>query len=305
MIYTLTVNPALDYNIYLKEFALGEINRAEKSEIFCGGKGINVSAVLNTVGISNKALGFVAGFTGAELERRLNLSGIKTDFVTLSSGMTRINVKLRKGEETDINLSGVSPDESEIKALFEKVDALCKDDILCLCGNVQKDLGEDFYARLCKTAVSKGARVAVDATGKNLLNTLKYNPVLIKPNLEELCEVAGKDLKTTDEIIESAKRLCEQGAKNTLVTLGADGAILVTQGGEVLTALVPKVEAVNTVGAGDSVFAGFIAKFESESIEKALAFAVACGSATACASGLCDKKTIENLVSKITVTKIG
>ena len=306
MIYTLTPNPALDYNVYPESFELGKINRAKKGEIFCGGKGINVSSVLNTLKVENVSLGFVAGFTGKELEKRLELNGIKTDFITLSSGITRINVKIRTHCETDINLSGAAPTEKEIDSLFAKIsENLKQGDILCLCGNVQSELGDDFYERLAKVAAKNKAKIAVDATKNQLLNTLKYNPVLIKPNLEELCEIAEKPLKTDEEIIAFAKYLCDLGAENTLVTLGDKGAIAVNKEKEAFKVTTPEITPKNTVGAGDSAFAGFLAEYQKGDFKRAIAISIACGTATAKSEGLCTTEQIEKILKEVTVQKIG
>lgn len=299
MIYTVTLNPCLDYIMKTENLKQGKTNRSNHQEIYPGGKGINVSIVLNNLGVDTKALGFVAGFTGEEIVKRVKESGVKSDFITLENGISRINVKIKDNEETEINASGPEVTEKDFEKLLQKLDELKADDTLVLTGNVPKGMDEMVYARImgkCKNTVT-----VVDACGNLLKNTLKYNPFLIKPNIAELeeifgCEIAIADVKTY------AEKLQDMGAKNVLVSFGADGAGLLTETGEYITCPAPEGTLVNSVGSGDSMVAGFLCEYlKSGNYKDALCLAVAAGSASAFMPHLADKDAILQQKEQITV----
>ncbi len=293
MVYTLTLNPALDYIVKTDTLIVGQTNRSRSEDIQFGGKGINVSCVLRELQVESVALGFVAGFTGDELVRQLSKAGIKTDFIKLPNGNTRINVKLKGDTETEINASGpVIPDEA-LGEMFQKLDKLSKGDTLVLSGSVPPSVSTDIYEQIMSKLQQKGVRFVVDSSKAALLNTLKYNPFLIKPNVAELSETMGQALTTDEEIIEAALTLKNKGAENVLVSRGDKGAILVDRYGKVYTVSAIKLNAVNTVGAGDSMVAGFIAGIEQGmNYEKALQLSVASASATATSERLAIKEEI-------------
>ena len=297
MIYTVTFNPAIDYVMQAGEIELGKTNRSSNEEIHFGGKGINLSFVLAELGKDTTALGFVAGFTGDALEKAVEKMGIKTDFIHLKSGNTRINVKLNGEKETEINGSGPNIEAVELEALFEKLESLKSGDTLVLAGSIPASLPNDIYGQIAKLIQKKGVRLVVDATGTLLLNVLKYKPFLIKPNRQELEEIIGKEIKTEDELISAANLLKEKGAENVLVSLGADGAILLDTDGKIYKQSAFKVKAVNTVGAGDSMLAGFLAGVEN-GFDYALKLGAAAGAATAALSGLATKEKIEEILSQ-------
>ena len=251
MIYTVTFNPSLDYVIQVDDLTLGRVNRTTKEAIFPGGKGVNVSVILSNLGIKSKALGFIAGFTGKQLEKMLTDFGCYTDFIELKEGLTRINVKVNSNEESEINGQGPDISDAAIAELFEKLDCLKNGDILVLAGSIPNTLPEDIYESIMERLQTKGVRIVVDATKDLLLNVLKYHPFLIKPNNHELGEMFGVILKTDEDIITYAKKLQEKGARNVLISMAGDGAILITEDGEIHKGLPPKGEVVNSVGAGD------------------------------------------------------
>ena len=295
MVYTVALNPALDYYVYTQNFTKGQINKGIKSEMFAGGKGINVSTVLTRLGVDNTVLGLAAGFTGRELLRLLEKEGLKHDFFMLENGATRINVKVCDGEESDVNMNGDIPSEEEISRFLNKFEIAKKGDTVCLCGSVQSGLKIPVYEKICERVKQNGADIAADTTGDNLLGTLRFSPILIQPNFDELCEIYGDTVKTRDDIIMCAKDLCKKGAQNVMVTLGGDGAVLVTKSGDVLFEDGIKGNAVSTVGAGDSAFAGFIAKYGKTDIKDAFHFSMLCGAATAFKCGLCTPEDIARL----------
>ena len=284
MIYTVTFNPAIDYVVRLdRPLEVGEVNRAAGEDCVLGGKGINVSGVLRELGCESVALGFVAGETGAWLERGLAAQGLRTDFIHLAEGMTRINVKIKAGTETELNGAGPSIPESAMQQLEAQLDTLQPDDILVLAGSIPKSLSQNTYERLLAGLEGHGVRAVVDATQDLLVNVLPYHPFLIKPNDHELGEIVGRELKTDAEITAAARTLQEKGARNVLVSMAGNGALLV---GKV----------VNSVGAGDSMVAGFVAGYlQSGSYEQALRLGTACGSATAFSLGLAKREEIKNL----------
>ncbi len=301
MIYTVTFNPAIDYVVRLDTpLEVGEVNRARGEDCVLGGKGINVSGVLAELGCKSVALGFVAGETGAWLERGLTAQGIETDFIHLEKGMTRINVKIKAGQETELNGAGPDIPESAMEALEQKLDALRKDDILILAGSIPVSLSQTTYERLLARLEGKGVRAVVDATRDLLVNVLQYHPFLIKPNNHELGEIVGKVLKSDEEIIAAAKTLQEKGARNVLVSMAGDGALLLDEQGEVHRIGTPKGKVINSVGAGDSMVAGFVAGYlQTGSYDTALRLGTACGSATAFSLGLAKKVDIDRLLKEI------
>lgn len=295
MIYTVTFNPAIDYVMQSGEITLGKTNRSVAEEIHFGGKGINLSLVLSELGKDTTALGFVAGFTGDALEKAVFKMGVKTDFIHLKSGNTRINVKLKGEVETEINAAGPRIEADELNRLFEKLELIKSGDTLVLAGSVPASLPNDIYEQIAEKIQNKNIRLVVDATGELLLKVLKYKPFLIKPNKQELEEVAKMELKTEDDIILAATDLKNMGAENVLVSLGEDGALLVAGDGKVYKKSAFKVTAVNTVGAGDSMLAGFLAGVDN-GFDYALKLGSAAGAATAALSGLATREKIEEIL---------
>jgi len=305
MFYTMTLNPALDYNMTLKEFAPGMVNRAAKEEIIPGGKGLMVSRMLKNLGIESTAFGLVAGFTGAELTRMVHELGVRTSFVSLPTGMTRINVKLWGGLEGEINATGPECDEKSLQALFEKLTMLTKEDTLVLSGSVPAVLPKDIYVEMIKQVKEKGTRIVVDATGELLRSTLSYRPFLIKPNHHELGELYGTTLTTKEDVALYAKKLQEEGARNVLVSMAGDGAVLVAEDGSVWFGEAPQGQVVNTVGSGDSMVAGFLAGYEEKlSVEQAFMTGIASGSASAFSSALGTKDEVEEVLRKVQVKRV-
>lgn len=300
MIYTVTFNPALDYIVKLEDLVLGHTNRTTGEYVNYGGKGINVSIVLHNLGIESKALGFVAGFTGTEIETGVKAMGVATDFIHLKEGMSRINVKIKAQDETEINCQGPSISKEEVDALFGKLDQLQDGDILVLAGAIPATLPEDIYEKIMAYLSDKNIEVVVDATKDLLKNVLKYHPFLIKPNNHELGELFGTVLNTQEEIVDHAKKLQEMGARNVLISMAGDGAILITETGAVETIGVPTGKVVNSVGAGDSMVAGFVASYSvDQDYAKALRFGTATGSATAFSEGLAEKDKVEELLKQL------
>lgn len=300
MIYTVTFNPALDYVIRMESLNLGTVNRSSAEAVYYGGKGINVSTVLKNIGVDSVALGFVAGFTGKEIEEGVKNMGVATDFIKLPEGMSRINVKIKAEQETEINGQGPAISMEQVEKLFEKLDRLKKGDCLVLAGTIPASLPSDIYEQIMDRMRDKEIHIVVDATKDLLLNVLKYRPFLIKPNNHELGEMFGVVLKTDEEIVEYAKKLQERGARNVLVSMAGDGAILLTETKEVYKMGVPKGTVVNSVGAGDSMVAGFVASYFTEhDYLKALKFGTATGSATAFSEGLATIDKVEELLKTL------
>ena len=300
MIYTVTFNPALDYIVNMDNLKLGETNRSTSEMILSGGKGINVSIVLKNLGFDNVALGFVAGFTGEEIENGTRKLGITTDFIHLKEGLSRINVKLKASEETEVNGTGPIISEDELNALYGKLENLKKDDILVLAGSVPNTLPQDIYEKIMEMLQDKGIKIVVDATKDLLLNVLKYKPFLIKPNNHELSEIFGVEIKTEQEIIDYAKKLQDKGARNVLVSRAGDGAILIAENGDIYKSPAPKGKVVNSVGAGDSMVAGFIAGYlKNNSYEEAFKTGVASGSASAFSKYLAKKEEILEILNTL------
>ncbi|MCI6693228.1 MAG: 1-phosphofructokinase [Clostridium sp.] len=300
MIYTITFNPALDYIVRVNDFKVGQVNRTSYEEIYAGGKGINVSIVLNNLDIENIALGFIAGFTGDEIENRVKNMGCKTDFIKLNNGMSRINVKLKSNEESEINGQGPVINENDLEQLFNKLDLFKEGDVLVLAGSIPSTLPENIYEIIMRRLENKNIKIIVDATKDLLLNVLKYKPFLIKPNHHELAELFNVEIKNEEEIIKYAKKLKEMGARNVLISMAGDGAIFITEDNRVIKSNVPKGELVNSVGAGDSMVGGFIAGYLNNSnLEEAFKMGVATGSASAFSEGLATKDKVYNLLKEI------
>jgi len=301
MIYTVTFNPSIDYIVRLEQFTTGEINRVNYEQILPGGKGINVSIVLRNLGHDSTALGFLAGFTGIAMQQQLCSFGVTDDFVRLDEGFSRINVKIKAESETEINGQGPVITEEAQRALFEKLDRLTHGDTLVLAGSIPNTLPDDIYERIMERLDARGIRIVVDATKNLLRRVLKYRPFLIKPNNHELGEMFGAELKTDDEIVFHAKKLQEEGATNVLISMAGDGAILLTAEGVFYRSAAPKGTLVNSVGAGDSMVAGFLAGYEESggSWRDAFFMGVATGSASAFSENLARRPEVEALLKTI------
>ncbi len=301
MIYTVTFNPAIDYAIRLDKLTTGAINRVSYEQVLGGGKGINVSVVLGNLGHKSTAMGFLAGFTGDEIIRQLRTFNAADDFVKLDEGFSRINVKIKADVETEINGQGPKISEAKRDELFAKLQNLKAGDTLVISGSIPNTLPDDMYERTIEPLQGKGIRIVVDAEKGLLLKVLKFNPWLIKPNNHELGDMFGVKLTTDAEIIEYAKKLQEKGAQNVLISMAGDGAILLTAEGKSYKSLAPKGKLVNSVGAGDSMVAGFIAGFEESGgdYEKAFKMGVATGSASAFSENLATRPEVEALLKTI------
>lgn len=299
MIYTVTLNPSIDYIVRLDELKTGITNRTTSEEYYIGGKGINVSWVLAELGIKSTALGFVAGFTGEAIEKGLKNPKITADFISLKSGISRINIKIKAGEETEINCQGPHIDDEELLILFDKIDNIRSGDTLILAGNIPNTLPDDVYVRIIERLRGKNVQLVVDATKKLLVNSLKYKPFLIKPNRQELSEIFNTTVKTESDAVKYAQELQKMGARNVLVSLGGDGALLVDEYGKLHKEGVVKGKVLNTVGSGDSMVAGFVAGWiEKEDYAYALRLGSACGNATAFLNGLATREKIEELLAQ-------
>lgn len=308
MIYTVTFNPAIDYIVYMDGMQLGETNRTVKEEHYFGGKGINVSIILNELGVETAAMGFVSGYSGRALADGLLRQGIKTAFIDLpeEGGVTRINVKVKDTQadgslqETEINGQGPRINDAALDQLFGRINELTADDMLIVSGSIPSSMPADTYERILSMLTEgEGTRfpVVVDATGDLLLNVLKYHPFLIKPNNDELGDMLGTKTETTEEIVEGAKKLREMGARNVIISRGKEGAVMVTENDEVIVQDPLPGKPVNTVGAGDSMVAGFVTGYiHTGDYEYALKLGSAAGSATACSPGLATKDEIERRI---------
>lgn len=300
MIYTVTFNPAIDYVVHLSApLQAGKINRTAAEDYQFGGKGINVSGVLKTLGVDSVALGFVAGFTGKALEEGLQKQGMKTDLICVEEGMTRINVKVKGAEETEINGMGPQITQAHMEQLYAQLELLQEGDTLVLSGSIPGCLSQDTYEKILARVEGKKLRTVVDATGQLLVNVLKYRPFLIKPNNHELGEIFGTTPVTTEEILSCARKLQGMGARNVLVSLAGDGALLLDETGCSHRIGCPRGKVVNSVGAGDSMVAGFLAGYlRSGDYAYALKLGTACGSATAFSLGLAEKGLIDQLLEE-------
>ena len=300
MIYTVTFNPSLDYIVSVDDFKLGLTNRTSSELLLPGGKGINVSTILTNLGIESTALGFIAGFTGDEIVRKVEEIGVRSDFIRIEDGISWINVKLKSIDGTEIN--GMGPDISRAKTeeLMKKLDVLGKGDVLVLAGSIPVSLPDDIYSRILEGLEGKGVTFVVDATGELLLNVLKYHPFLIKPNNHELGDIFDVELKTREEVVPYGRKLQEMGAKNVLISMAGEGAVLVAEDGSVYDAPAPKGVLVNAVGSGDSMVAGFTAGWmEKRDYRHAFYMGVAAGSASAFSEFLATKDEIMSLYQKI------
>lgn len=297
MIYTVTLNPSLDYIVSFSGFMPGRVNRTEQEVIFPGGKGINVSIVLQNLGVQSTALGFVGGFTGEEIKKRLDESKIKTQFIPVKEGMSRINVKLCSDEESEINGKGPNISTGDVEKLMKQLSQLEDGDVLVLAGSIPEGLPETMYRDILKNLSHKKVQIVVDATRDLLVKVLDYHPFLIKPNHHELGEIFGVELHTKDEVLHYAKKLQEMGARNVLVSMAGDGAVMVAEDGSTYESAAPKGVVVNSVGAGDSMVAGFLYGYQMEqSYKKAFYYGLCTGSASAFSQNLATRNAVEQLL---------
>jgi len=299
MIYTVTFNPAIDYVVGIDRIETGCVNRLSSVQIYFGGKGINISIVLRELGIESTALGFVAGFTGEAIENGLKEAGIITDFVRLEKGNSRINVKIKSDTETELNASGPEISDTALSVLFEKLKSLRNGDTIVLAGSVPKSLPEDIYEQILHQLSDRDIRAVVDASKELLIKSLRYKPFLIKPNLQELGEIFGEISGSDDEIIACAEKLREMGAQNVLVSMAGDGAILLDSGNNIHKSGVCSGTVRNSVGAGDSMIAGFLAGISAGDFTYALKLGTAAGGATAFSDGLASREDIIRLFEQL------
>ena len=300
MIYTVTFNPSLDYIVSVDDFKLGLTNRTSSELILPGGKGTNVSTVLKNLGFESTALGFVAGFTGNEIVKRLNDMGIKSDFIFIENGISRINLKLKSIDGTEINGAGPDISEEKVNKLMDKLNQLKEGDVLVLAGSIPSSMSDNIYRDIMADLKDKGVMIVVDATKDLLLNVLEYHPFLIKPNNHELGEIFDVKLTTREEVIPYGRKLQEKGARNVLVSMAGEGAVLIAEDGQVFDAPAPKGKLINGVGAGDSMVAGFVAGWiEKHNYEYAFHMGVASGSASAFSENLATKEEIINVYNQV------
>lgn len=299
MIYTVTFNPAIDYVVRTGEMTIGATNRSNSEEIYFGGKGINVSMVLKELDMPSIALGFVAGFTGVAIEKGVQEAGIETDFVHLENGFSRINVKIKSSQETELNGQGPHITERAIRELFAKLDCLKDGDTIVLAGSIPNTLPADIYEQILQYLSGKNIKAVVDATGELLLRVMKFKPFLVKPNNHELGELFNVTLQTNEEIAQYARKLQEMGARNVLVSMAGDGALLIDENGKEHFCDVCKGTVRNSVGAGDSMVAGFLAGSKDGDYEYALKLGTATGGATAFADGLAKREDIDRLLAQL------
>ena len=306
MIYTVTLNPSLDYIVSVNGFALGKTNRTAAEQMLPGGKGINVSTVLQNLGFETTALGFTAGFVGEEIERRLKEMGLTCDFIRIEGGCSRINVKLKDHDGTEINGMGPVIEKEKLEELQKKLDQLQEGDVLVLAGSIPETMPKTVYREILARLDQKGVLAVVDATGQLLLQVLEYRPFLIKPNNHELGDLFGVELKERREVVPYAKKLQEQGARNVLVSMAGQGAVLVTEDGQVLELAAPKGTLVNVVGAGDSMVAGFLAGWlERKDYAHAFKMGISAGSASAFSELLATKQEILTVYDSMKEMEIG
>ena len=304
MYYTITLNPAVDMLTKASNFSLGKLNRTQEAKYVVGGKGINISILLNNIGKKTKALGFVAGFTGYFIKSELDKLGIENDFVE-TLGTTRINMKLTTDTETEINGQSSAVNSENITEFFAKLDVLTTEDVVFLSGNVIAGMGLEDFKKIAEKVATKGATLVVDSNKDLVLDTLQYKPFVVKPNEFELGEMFGITLNGLEEILVYARKLQERGAQNVLVSRGAKGAVLLTENGEVLEVNVAEGKIVSTVAAGDSMLVMFVAKYnETKDYEEALKYASAAGGATSFSVGVGSKELIEDLLPQIKVKKL-
>ena len=300
MIYSVTFNPSLDYIVSVDDFKLGLTNRTSSELILPGGKGTNVSTVLKNLGFESTALGFVAGFTGNEIVKRLNDMGIKSDFISIENGISRINLKLKSIDGTEINGAGPDISEEKVNELMDKLNQLKEGDVLVLAGSIPSSMSDNIYRDIMADLKDRGVMIVVDATKDLLLNVLEYHPFLIKPNNHELGEIFDVKLTTREEVIPYGRKLQEKGARNVLVSMAGEGAVLIAEDGQVFDAPAPKGKLINGVGAGDSMVAGFVAGWiEKQDYEYAFHMGVASGSASAFSENLATKEEIINIYNQV------
>lgn len=300
MIYTVTFNPSLDYIVSVDDFKLGLTNRTSSELILPGGKGTNVSTVLKNLGFESTALGFVAGFTGNEIVKRLNDMGIKSDFISIENGISRINLKLKSIDGTEINGAGPDISEEKVNELMDKLNQLKEGDVLILAGSIPSSMSDNIYRDIMADLKDRGVMIVVDATKDLLLNVLEYHPFLIKPNNHELGEIFDVKLTTREEVIPYGRKLQEKGARNVLVSMAGEGAVLIAEDGQVFDTPAPKGKLINGVGAGDSMVAGFVAGWiEKQDYEYAFHMGVASGSASAFSENLATKEEIINVYNQV------
>lgn len=300
MIYTVTFNPSLDYIVSMDGFEMGMTNRTTGEQLFPGGKGINVSIVLGNLGIENTALGFTAGFTGEQIEKEVRKMGLHTDFIRVDNGFSRINVKLKDYDGTEINGMGPAIDQDSIDRLYEKLERMAEGDTLILAGSIPKSLPDSIYSDILGRLQGRGILFVVDATKDLLLNVLQYGPFLIKPNNHELGEIFGVTLNTREEVVPYAKKLQQKGARNVLVSMSGEGAVLVDETGGVHSLPAPKGTLVNAVGAGDSMVAGFVAGWTKKAdYDHAFRMGISTGSASAFSEFLATKKEVEQVYASL------
>ncbi|MFP4977560.1 1-phosphofructokinase [Paenibacillus sp. CN-4] len=303
MIYTVTLNPSIDYIVEVNELKLGELNRMTRDLKLPGGKGINVSRILNELGVKNRAVGFLGGFTGRYIEDMLRAHSVDSEFVFIEED-TRINIKLKHGEETEINGQGPAITAAESAKLLEKLSGLSQGDVVVLAGSAPPSLGPDYYSRLIQAVVHSGAEFVIDTTGQALLNALDQRPLLVKPNHHELAELFGVTIGSREELIHYGRKLLERGAKHVLISMAGEGALLITDT-EVYHANVPAGLVRNSVGAGDSMIAGFVGTLAlTGDVQAAFRAGVASGSATAFSDDLATREDIERLRPQVTVTAL-
>lgn len=300
MIYTVTFNPSLDYIVSVDDFKLGLTNRTSSELILPGGKGTNVSTVLKNLGFESTALGFVAGFTGNEIVKRLNDMGIKSDFISIENGISRINLKLKSIDGTEINGAGPDISEEKVNKLMDKLNQLKEGDVLILAGSIPSSMSDNIYRDIMADLKDRGVMIVVDATKDLLLNVLEYHPFLIKPNNHELGEIFDVKLTTREEVIPYGRKLQEKGARNVLVSMAGEGAVLIAEDGQVFDTPAPKGKLINGVGAGDSMVAGFVAGWiEKQDYEYAFHMGVASGSASAFSENLATKEEVINVYNQV------
>ena len=301
MIYTVTFNPSLDYIVSVDDFKLGLTNRTSSELMLPGGKGINVSIVLKNLGIQSTALGFMAGFTGKEIARRLEEEGVASDFIQIEEGISRINLKLKSIDGTEINGSGPKIPKEKVEELMKRLNTMKEGDVLFLAGSIPASMPDDIYSRIMKELKDKGIMIVVDATRDLLVNVLKYHPFLVKPNNHELGEIFGVELKTRQDVIPYGKKLQEKGARNVLISMAGEGAVLVAEDGQVFEKPAPKGTLVNGVGAGDSMVAGFMAGWmEKQDYEYAFHMGISAGSASAFSENLATREEIQAVYKQVT-----
>lgn len=301
MIYTVTFNPSLDYIVSVDDFQVGRTNRTTSEMILPGGKGINVSTVLWNLGIESTALGFVAGFTGEVIEKEVSRLGVKAGFIHLDQGISRINLKLRNIEGTEINGQGPVIRDTQVNELMKQLDAMKQGDVLVLAGSIPASMPDDIYRRIMEALSDRGVLMAVDATKELLLNVLEYHPFLIKPNNHELGEIFGVELRTREEVVPYGQKLQEKGARNVLISMAGEGAVLLAEDGSIYSAPAARGTLVNGVGAGDSMVAGFLAGWlEQERYEHAFYMGMAAGSASAFSEHLATRAEVTAVYGQLT-----